>query len=124
MLHVLLSHTCHNDKSAFQQKLVKAVNNLVEKDELVAWSRMKEERREHTITKLLHTVEEYALTLANNYKTPTELEIKATEMGEIIINAERSYTHSNYVKLSCHLFPPGRRKVRFWIIVIFILLIP
>ncbi|KAJ4943746.1 hypothetical protein JOQ06_006243 [Pogonophryne albipinna] len=61
-------------------KLVKAVNNLVEKDELVAWSRMKEERREHTITKLLHTVEESALSLANNYKTPTELEIKATDM--------------------------------------------
>ncbi|XP_070765228.1 adhesion G protein-coupled receptor L4 [Enoplosus armatus] len=61
-------------------KLVKAVNNLVEKDELAAWSRMKEERREHTITKLLHTVEESALTLANNYETPTELEIKATEM--------------------------------------------
>ncbi|XP_044057061.1 adhesion G protein-coupled receptor L4 [Siniperca chuatsi] len=61
-------------------KLVKAVNNLVEKDELVAWNRMKEERREHTITKLLHTVEENALALAINYKTPTELEIKATEM--------------------------------------------
>ncbi|TDH08637.1 hypothetical protein EPR50_G00099660 [Perca flavescens] len=61
-------------------KLVKAVNNLVEKDELVAWNRMKEGRREHTITKLLHTVEESALTLANNYKTPTELQIKATEM--------------------------------------------
>ncbi|XP_037326251.2 adhesion G protein-coupled receptor L4 [Pungitius pungitius] len=61
-------------------KLVKAVNNLVEKDELVAWSRMKEDRREHTITKLLHTVEESALTLANNYRTPAELEIKASEM--------------------------------------------
>ncbi|XP_074524494.1 adhesion G protein-coupled receptor L4 [Halichoeres trimaculatus] len=61
-------------------KLVKAVNNLVEKDEMVTWSRMKEERREHTITKLLHTVEESALILANNYKTPTELQIKAPEM--------------------------------------------
>ncbi|XP_068447888.1 adhesion G protein-coupled receptor L4 [Clinocottus analis] len=61
-------------------KFVKAVNNLVEKDELVAWSRMKEERREHTITKLLHSVEESALTLASNYKTPAELQIKATEM--------------------------------------------
>lgn len=56
----------------------------MEKDELVAWSRIKE--REHTITKLLHTVEESALTLANNYKTPIELEIKATQMSEIIIN--------------------------------------
>ncbi|KAM9385621.1 adhesion G protein-coupled receptor L4 [Pholidichthys leucotaenia] len=61
-------------------KLVKAVNNLVEKDELVAWSRMKEDRRDHTITKLLHVVEESALSLASNYKTPVELEIKATEM--------------------------------------------
>ncbi|XP_034439362.1 adhesion G protein-coupled receptor L4 [Hippoglossus hippoglossus] len=61
-------------------KLVEAVNNLVEKDELVAWSRIKEDRRERTITKLLHTVEQSALTLANSYKTPTELEIKATEM--------------------------------------------
>uniref|UniRef100_A0A7N9AVY7 Adhesion G protein-coupled receptor L4 n=1 Tax=Mastacembelus armatus TaxID=205130 RepID=A0A7N9AVY7_9TELE len=61
-------------------KLVKAVNNLVEKEELVAWSRIKEERREYTITKLLHTVEESALTLANSYRTPTELEIKASEM--------------------------------------------
>lgn len=95
---------------------MKAVNNLVEKDELVAWSRMKEERREHTITKLLHTVEESALSLANNYKTPTELEIKATEMGEIIINTGLS----NYIKLSCHLFPPVCKKVGFWIIVIFI----
>lgn len=76
---------------------------MVEKDELVAWSRMKEGRREHTITKLLHTVEESALTLANNYKTPTELQIKAKEMGEIIINTERSYSHSNYIKLFCHL---------------------
>ncbi|TNM87945.1 hypothetical protein fugu_006166 [Takifugu bimaculatus] len=60
--------------------LVNAVNNLVEKDELVAWNRMKAERREHTITKLLHAVEESALTLANNYKTPTELQIKAADM--------------------------------------------
>ncbi|KAG8003725.1 Adhesion G protein-coupled receptor L4 [Nibea albiflora] len=68
------------DYTVKPSKLVKAVNNLVEKDELVSWSRMKEERREHTITKLLHTVEESALTLANNYKTPTELQIKASEM--------------------------------------------
>lgn len=63
-----------------------AVNNLVEKDELVAWNRMKEERREHTITKLLHAVEESALTLANNYRTPTELQIKAADMGETVRN--------------------------------------
>ncbi|XP_026201037.1 adhesion G protein-coupled receptor L4 [Anabas testudineus] len=73
-------------------KLVKAVNNLVEKDERVAWSRMKEERREHTITKLLHTVEESALTLANSYKTPTELEIKATEMELKLFTFDANHT--------------------------------
>lgn len=98
MIHAELSHTFHTNESAFHQKLVKAVNNLVEKDELVAWSRMKEDRREHTITKLLHSVEERALTLANNYKTPAEIEIKASEMGEIFINKWRSHRHSNYIK--------------------------
>lgn len=61
-------------------KLVKAVNNLVEKEEMVVWSRMNEERRDHTITKLLHVVEESALSLASNSRTPAELEIKAPEM--------------------------------------------
>ncbi|XP_039887592.1 adhesion G protein-coupled receptor L4 [Simochromis diagramma] len=73
-------------------KLVNAVNNLVEKDELVAWTRMKEERREHTITKLLHVVEESALSLASNYKTPTELEIKATEMEVKLFTFEAHHT--------------------------------
>lgn len=68
-------------KILVKQNLVTAVNNLVEKDELVAWNRMKEERREHTITKLLHVVEESALSLGSNHKTPTELQIKASEMG-------------------------------------------
>lgn len=69
-------------KNSSQQKLVHAVNNLVENDEMVAWSRIQEEQRDHTITKLLHAVEESALKLANGYKTPTELQIKASEMGE------------------------------------------
>lgn len=68
-----------------KQELVKAANNLVEKDELVAWSRMKDERRGHTVTKLLHVVEERALSLGNDIKTPTEFQIKAKEMGEITI---------------------------------------
>ncbi|MED6247813.1 Adhesion G protein-coupled receptor L4 [Ataeniobius toweri] len=61
-------------------KLVKAVNNLVEKDELVAWNRMREEQREHTITKLLQAVEESALSLGNNHKKPIEHQIKASQM--------------------------------------------
>lgn len=63
-----------------------AANNLVEKDELASWNRMKAERRQGTITKLLHAVEESALALANNYKIPTELQIKAADMGETVRN--------------------------------------
>uniref|UniRef100_A0A7N8Y9A9 Adhesion G protein-coupled receptor L4 n=1 Tax=Mastacembelus armatus TaxID=205130 RepID=A0A7N8Y9A9_9TELE len=77
-------------------KLVKAVNNLVEKEELVAWSRIKEERREYTITKLLHTVEESALTLANSYRTPTELEIKASEMELKLFIFDARHKCSNF----------------------------
>ena len=69
-----------------------AVNNLVEKDELVAWSRMKAEQRDHTITKLLHTVEKSALALAGSSKTPTELQIKASEMGEPVTRADGSHS--------------------------------
>uniref|UniRef100_A0A8D0AUV4 Adhesion G protein-coupled receptor L4 n=1 Tax=Sander lucioperca TaxID=283035 RepID=A0A8D0AUV4_SANLU len=117
-LHAILSHTCHTDKSAFLQKLVKAVNNLVEKDELVAWSRMKEGRREHTITKLLHTVEESALTLANNYKTPTELQIKAKEMELKLFTFDARHTTAklsasmggNHIHLSPKLRPEEDRN--------------
>ncbi|XP_034035833.1 adhesion G protein-coupled receptor L4 [Thalassophryne amazonica] len=74
--------------NATLSKLVTAVNNLVEWDEHVAWRRLKEERREHTITKLLHAVEESALTLAGSYRTPAELEIKATQMELKLITFE------------------------------------
>uniref|UniRef100_A0A672HIK2 Adhesion G protein-coupled receptor L4 n=1 Tax=Salarias fasciatus TaxID=181472 RepID=A0A672HIK2_SALFA len=99
-------------------KLVKAVNNLVEKDEMVAWSRMNEERRDHTITKLLHFVEETALSLAGNYKTPTELEIKASEMGKEDINAEGSDRGSNHIKLS-HCFLPTVQNFSVTVIFLF-----
>ncbi|XP_021173955.1 adhesion G protein-coupled receptor L4 isoform X2 [Fundulus heteroclitus] len=75
-----------------ENQLVKAVNNLVEQDELVAWNRMRQERREHTITKLLHVVEESALSLGNNHKTPTELQIKASEMELKLFTFDASQT--------------------------------
>uniref|UniRef100_A0A3B3TWA7 Adhesion G protein-coupled receptor L4 n=1 Tax=Poecilia latipinna TaxID=48699 RepID=A0A3B3TWA7_9TELE len=82
----------HIIKILVKQKLVKAVNNLVETDELVAWNRMKEERREHTITKLLHVVEESALSLGSNHKTPTELQIKASELELKLFTFDASQT--------------------------------
>ncbi|KAM6963045.1 adhesion G protein-coupled receptor L4 [Aplochiton taeniatus] len=74
----------HTSQPAFIKSTLtnwlKAVNNLVEKDEMVAWNRMKEERREHTITKLLHAVEETTLTLATDYQKDIELEIKDSQL--------------------------------------------
>lgn len=96
-MHVLLAK-----KTLCQQKLAKAVNNLVEKDELVAWNRMEEERRERTVTKLLHTVEESALALAQGLQTPNELQIKDTQMGKVVIDTLNGLDH--YYHLSI-LFP-------------------
>ncbi|KAL1022902.1 hypothetical protein UPYG_G00033960 [Umbra pygmaea] len=62
------------------------VNNLVREDELVSWNRIKEEHREYTITKLLHTVEGSTLTLARNCKTPMELQIKESEIEMKLYN--------------------------------------
>ncbi|XP_056131618.1 adhesion G protein-coupled receptor L4 [Lampris incognitus] len=75
-------------------KLVKAVNNLVEKDELVAWSRMKEERREHTITKLLHTLEQSTLALTSHLQTQTELQMRASDMELKLLNVDVGKTTS------------------------------
>ncbi|KAG7282890.1 hypothetical protein CRUP_020728 [Coryphaenoides rupestris] len=67
-------------------KLVAAVNNLVEKEELVAWSRMAEDLRENTVTKLLHTVEQGALALARGGSSsgsppqPAQLDVRASDM--------------------------------------------
>ncbi|XP_077462675.1 adhesion G protein-coupled receptor L4 [Stigmatopora argus] len=61
-------------------KLVKSVSNLVGEDELVAWSKIKEDRRGQTVTKLLHAVEESALILANGLGTPNQLQLKTTQM--------------------------------------------
>uniref|UniRef100_A0A8D3BM09 Adhesion G protein-coupled receptor L4 n=1 Tax=Scophthalmus maximus TaxID=52904 RepID=A0A8D3BM09_SCOMX len=90
----LSSSFSHKFYYAIHKNMVTAVNNLVQKDELVAWSRMKEERRERTITKLLHTVEESALTLANNYKSQTELEIKASEMELKLFTFDARHTRA------------------------------
>ncbi|KAM8890258.1 adhesion G protein-coupled receptor L4 [Synchiropus picturatus] len=82
------------------RNLVRAVSNLVEKDELMSWSRMKEKRREQTITKLLHSVEESALTLAKNFQTPTEVEIKASQMEMKLLSLDGRKTNG---KVSAHM---------------------
>ncbi|CAL1593551.1 unnamed protein product [Knipowitschia caucasica] len=73
-------------------KLVHAVNNLVENDEALAWGRIKEEQREHSLTKLLHTVEDSALRLATGYNRPMELQLKASDMELKLVTFEATQT--------------------------------
>jgi len=67
---------------------VAAVNNLVEKEELVAWSRMAGDLRDNTVTKLLHAMEQGALALARGASSsstspyPAQLDVRASDMGE------------------------------------------
>lgn len=58
------------------------MNNLVEKEEKVAWDRMREDTKDHYITKLLHTAEQGALTLSKAYKHSAEVEIKTADVGK------------------------------------------
>ncbi|KAI4904261.1 hypothetical protein NFI96_031792, partial [Prochilodus magdalenae] len=55
--------------------LVESVNNLVEKEEKVAWDRMSEDVKDYYLTKLLHTAEQGALALSKAYKKAAEVEV-------------------------------------------------
>lgn len=77
---------------------VSAVNNLVERDELMAWTRMAEDRRDYTITKLLHTVEENTLILARNCENTTE--IKASEMEVKMFTYDTQKTKTSKLSVS------------------------
>ncbi|XP_035268207.1 adhesion G protein-coupled receptor L4 [Anguilla anguilla] len=61
-------------------EFMQTVNNLVENDELQAWDKIREDYREKTITKLLHTVEQATLTISKNYKMTTEVEVKTNDI--------------------------------------------
>ncbi|XP_053491134.1 adhesion G protein-coupled receptor L4 [Ictalurus furcatus] len=62
------------------RNLIQSVNNLVEKEEKVAWNRMKEDTKDHYITKLLHTAEQGAMALSKAYKHSTEVQIKTADV--------------------------------------------
>ncbi|XP_036378666.1 adhesion G protein-coupled receptor L4 [Megalops cyprinoides] len=62
-------------------EFVSAVNNLVEKEELVAWNEIRKDNRGKTITKLLHTVEEATLNISKNYETTTEVDVNAGDIA-------------------------------------------
>ncbi|XP_069050375.1 adhesion G protein-coupled receptor L4 [Lepisosteus oculatus] len=73
------------DKEALTNATIKdfvnTVNNLVERDELVAWNRINTEDRKKTVTKLLHIVEEATLNISQNFKKATEMEVNASDIA-------------------------------------------
>ncbi|KAI1891973.1 hypothetical protein AGOR_G00149220 [Albula goreensis] len=100
-----------NDTAADKETLINStitdfistVNNLVEKDELEAWDRIRKDDREKTITKLLHTVEQTTLDISTNYKITTELEVKAGDIDDI--NGSFSVVFLQYSNIGALLKP-------------------
>lgn len=78
---------------------MQSVNNLVEKDEKVAWDRMKEDIKDHYITKLLHTAEQGVVSLSEAYKHSAEVEIKTADIGKAKGRKEKKKTLKKYTGL-------------------------
>lgn len=58
------------------------MNNLVKKEDKESWNKIREDTKDHYITKLLHTAEKGAVALTEAYKHSAELEIKTADVGK------------------------------------------
>ncbi|KAM9324669.1 adhesion G protein-coupled receptor L4 [Gastrophryne carolinensis] len=60
---------------------VNTVNNFVEKDKMMAWKKLTDERRRTSLTKLLHTAEQMALDVSQSFKRTTQLDVDSGNMA-------------------------------------------
>ncbi|XP_077133826.1 adhesion G protein-coupled receptor L4 isoform X2 [Ranitomeya variabilis] len=60
---------------------VNTVNNLVEKDKISVWKKLTEEKRKKSLTKLLHTTEQLALEMSENFQRTTQVNVDASDMA-------------------------------------------
>ncbi|XP_069837611.1 adhesion G protein-coupled receptor L4 isoform X2 [Dendropsophus ebraccatus] len=60
---------------------VNTVNNFVEKDKITVWMKLTEENRKKSITKLLHTTEQLAIDMSQNFQKTTQLDVDASDMA-------------------------------------------
>lgn len=58
------------------------MNNLVKKEDKEAWNKIREDTKDHYITKLLHTAEKGTVALTEAFKHSAELEIKTADVGK------------------------------------------
>uniref|UniRef100_A0AAY4EMS3 Adhesion G protein-coupled receptor L4 n=1 Tax=Denticeps clupeoides TaxID=299321 RepID=A0AAY4EMS3_9TELE len=83
------------------------VNNLVERDELVAWNSIKIPFRQETLTKLLHSVEQGTLALSKNAKNVTGMEVLEgdVELKLYTLNAKKPKVSASLGQNSIVLSP-------------------
>ncbi|CAJ0937115.1 unnamed protein product [Ranitomeya imitator] len=60
---------------------VNTVNNFVEKDKISVWKKLTEENRKKSLTKLLHTTEQLALEMSQNFQRTTQVNVDASDMA-------------------------------------------
>ncbi|XP_063795632.1 adhesion G protein-coupled receptor L4 [Pseudophryne corroboree] len=60
---------------------VNTVNNFIEKDKITVWQKLTDKSRRKSITQLLHTTEQLALNMSQNFKKTTQLDVDASNMA-------------------------------------------
>ncbi|KAM4640806.1 adhesion G protein-coupled receptor L4 [Discoglossus pictus] len=60
---------------------VNTVNNLVEKDKITVWKKLPDDNRKKSITKLMHTTEQAALDMSQNFKKTMQLDVNASDIA-------------------------------------------
>ncbi|XP_072275629.1 adhesion G protein-coupled receptor L4 [Pyxicephalus adspersus] len=88
---------------------VNTVNNFVEKDKITVWKKLTDESRRMSITKLLHTTEQLALDMSQNFKKTTQLDVDASDMALKLFTFDsnhmkhihpHAYMDGDYIKIS------------------------
>lgn len=57
------------------------VNNFVQKEKNAVWEAIPADDRRRTLTKLMHTAEQTAAMVSQNFKKPTEVKVNASDLG-------------------------------------------
>ncbi|XP_044531735.1 adhesion G protein-coupled receptor L4 [Gracilinanus agilis] len=74
-----------SEKEAFTNTtinvFVNTINNLVQKDKITVWDKLSADNRRTSLTKLMHTAEQTMLSMSQNFKKTTQLEINSSDMG-------------------------------------------
>lgn len=88
---------------------VDTVNNFLKEDEITVWNKIPEREKKASITKLLHIVENVALSMSQNFRSTTQLNVNASDIAVKIFtfdsqHIKHEHPHVNiggdFIKLS------------------------